>query len=75
MDIKNIFGKVQEFRNSRADDEDILDSAVSDEDYEDVVASVIEDEELKVYANGFLVHMMNISKLYQQAILDEKVKK
>jgi FtsZ-interacting cell division protein YlmF len=36
MDIKNIFGKVQEFRNSRADDEDILDSAVSEEDYEDV---------------------------------------
>ena len=37
--------------------------------------SRIEDEELKVYANGFLVHMMNISKLYQQAIVDEKVKK
>lgn len=36
MDIKNIFGKVQEFRNSRADDDDILDSAVSEEDYEDV---------------------------------------
>ena len=37
MDIKNIFGKVQEFRNSRTeDDEDILDSAVSEEDYEDV---------------------------------------
>lgn len=35
MDIKNIFGKVQEFRNSRADDEDILESAVSDDDYED----------------------------------------
>ena len=36
MDIKNIFGKVQEFRNSRFDDdEDILDSAVSDDDYED----------------------------------------
>ena len=36
MDIKNIFGKVQELRNSRVDDDDILDSAVSDEDYEDV---------------------------------------
>ena len=37
MDIKNIFGKVQEFKNSRFgdDDEDILDSAVSEEDYED----------------------------------------
>ncbi len=36
MDIKNIFGKVQEFRNSRFDDdEDILDSAVSEDDYED----------------------------------------
>ncbi len=36
MDIKNIFGKVQELRNFRSDDEeDILDSAVSDEDYED----------------------------------------
>ena len=39
MDIKNIFGKVQEFRNSRADDDDILDSAVSEEDYEDVKRS------------------------------------
>lgn len=36
MDIKNIFGKVQELRNSRADDDDILDSAVSEDDYEDV---------------------------------------
>ena len=37
MDIKNIFGKVQEFRNSRMeDDDDILDSAVSNDDYEDV---------------------------------------
>lgn len=37
MDIKNIFGKVQEFRNSRLEDndEDILDNALSDEDYED----------------------------------------
>ena len=37
MDIKNIFGKVQEFRNSRLEDndEDILDSALSDDDYED----------------------------------------
>lgn len=37
MDIKNIFGKVQELKNSRFsdDDEDILDSAVSDDDYED----------------------------------------
>jgi hypothetical protein len=37
MDIKNIFGKVQEFRNSRfeADDDDILDSAISSDDYED----------------------------------------
>lgn len=40
MDIKNIFGKVQEFRNSRFDDdEDILDSAVSDDDYEDSKSS------------------------------------
>ena len=36
MDIKNIFGKVQELRNNRTDDEDILDSAVSEDDYEDV---------------------------------------
>ena len=35
MDIKNIFGKVQELRNARADDEDILESAVSNDDYED----------------------------------------
>ncbi len=36
MDIKNIFGKVQELRNFRADDEDdILDSALSEDDYED----------------------------------------
>ena len=34
MDIKNIFGKVQAFGNSRAD-EDILDSALGNEDYED----------------------------------------
>ena len=33
MDIKNIFGKVQERINAR-DDEDILESAVSDDDYE-----------------------------------------
>lgn len=40
MDIKNIFGKVQEFRNSRFedDDDDILDSAVSGDDYEDASA-------------------------------------
>ncbi len=37
MDIKNIFGKVQEFRNSRMEEDDeILDSAVSSDDYEDV---------------------------------------
>ena len=38
MDIKNIFGKVQELRNSRFedDDDDILDSAVSGDDYEEV---------------------------------------
>lgn len=38
MDIKNIFGKVQELRNSRFedDDDDILDSAVSSDDYEEV---------------------------------------
>lgn len=37
MDIKNIFGKVQELRNARFedDDDDILDSAVSSDDYED----------------------------------------
>lgn len=36
MDIKNIFGKVQELRNVRADeDDDILESALSDDDYED----------------------------------------
>ena len=36
MDIKNIFGKVQELRNLRADDDDdLLESAVSDDDYED----------------------------------------
>lgn len=34
MDIKNIFGKVQELRGSRAD-EDLLDSALGNEDYED----------------------------------------
>ena len=34
MDIKNIFGKVQAFGNSRAD-EDILDSALGNDDYED----------------------------------------
>lgn len=34
MDIKNIFGKVQAFGNSKAD-EDILDSALGNEDYED----------------------------------------
>ncbi len=51
MDIKNIFGKVQEFRNSRADDEDILDSAVSSDDYEDAVeprkfaAGIFDDED------------------------------
>ena len=37
MDIKNIFGKVQELRNAKFDDDDddILDSAVSSDDYED----------------------------------------
>lgn len=37
MDIKNIFGKVQEFKNSRFgdDEEDILESALSEDDYED----------------------------------------
>lgn len=34
MDIKNIFGKVQDLRNSRAD-ADILDSALDNDDYED----------------------------------------
>ncbi len=33
--------------------------------------SRIKDETLKIYANEFLVHMMNISKSYQQSILDE----
>ena len=52
MDIKNIFGKVQEFRNSRMDDDDdILDSAVSNDDYEDVKGTskfssgIFDDEE------------------------------
>lgn len=53
MDIKNIFGKVQEFRNARLndDDDDILDSAVSSDDYEDVRGSqkfssgIFDDEE------------------------------
>lgn len=35
MDIKNIFGKVQDLRNARAD-EDILDSAIDSDDYEDI---------------------------------------
>ncbi len=36
MDIKNIFGKVQELRSLRdADEDDMLESAVSDDDYED----------------------------------------
>ncbi len=37
MDIKNIFGKVQNLRNliDSGEDEDMLDSAVSGEDYED----------------------------------------
>lgn len=34
--------------------------------------SRIEDDKLKDYAHAFLVHMMNVSKLYQQAILDDK---
>ena len=52
MDIKNIFGKVQELRNSRFDeDDDILDSAVSSDDYEDSSAprkfgsGIFDDEE------------------------------
>ena len=52
MDIKNIFGKVQELRNLRVDDdEDILDSAVSSDDYEDVggprkfASGIFDDEE------------------------------
>ena len=53
MDIKNIFGKVQEFRNSRFedDDDDILDSAISSDDYEDSSApnkfgsGIFDDEE------------------------------
>ena len=52
MDIKNIFGKVQELRNFRSDDdEDILDSAVNNEDYEDVggpkkfSSGIFDDEE------------------------------
>lgn len=53
MDIKNIFGKVQEFRNARLgdDDDDILDSAVSSDDYEDVrgtqkfSSGIFDDEE------------------------------
>ena len=51
MDIKNIFGKVQEFRNSRAEEEDILDSAIDSDDYEDARApkkfsgGIFDDEE------------------------------
>lgn len=52
MDIKNIFGKVQELRNFRSDDdEDILDSAVNNDDYEDVggpkkfSSGIFDDEE------------------------------
>ena len=52
MDIKNIFGKVQEFRNAHMDeDDDILDSAVSNDDYEDSRApkkfssGIFDDEE------------------------------
>ena len=37
--------------------------------------SRIHDEALKPYASEFLVHMMNISKLYQQSILDEENEK
>ena len=33
--------------------------------------SRLEDEALKEYAKAFLVSMMNVSKSYQQAILDE----
>ena len=53
MDIKNIFGKVQELRSFRSDDDDddILDSAVNNEDYEDARSSnrfssgIFDDEE------------------------------
>jgi FtsZ-interacting cell division protein YlmF len=53
MDIKNIFGKVQELRNFRADndDDDILDSAVNNDDYEDIgrpnkfSSGIFDDEE------------------------------
>ena len=53
MDIKNIFGKVQELRNARFDDDDddIIDSAVSSDDYEDArgpqkfSSGIFEDEE------------------------------
>ena len=37
--------------------------------------SRIHDEELKDYAQAFLLHMMNVSKLYQQTILDESKEK
>ena len=32
---------------------------------------IVHDESLKLYAQEFLVHMMDVSKSYQQAILDE----
>ena len=59
MDIKNIFGKVQELRNLRADDDDdLLESAVSDDDYEDSrkpnkFSSGIFDDEEKTPVNSF----------------------
>ena len=37
--------------------------------------SRIHDEELKDYAQAFLLQMMNVSKLYQQTILDESKEK
>lgn len=59
MDIKNIFGKVQELRNLRADDDDdLLESAVSDDDYEDSrkpnkFSSGIFDDEEETPVNSF----------------------
>ena len=68
MDIKNIFGKVQEFKNSRFgdDDEDVLDSAVSDDDYEDSRSSnkfssgIFADEE-ETPVNSFASSSFNYS--------------
>ncbi len=58
MDIKNIFGKVQELRSFRDDEDDMLESALNDDDYEDSrkpkkFASGIFNDEEETPANSF----------------------